>query len=582
MSNVLRHDSLLIHYLAAELEERLRGRRLLGLSLDPERRIAVLEFEGDALSWHLHPGAGWVIPGRAAVTPEVVTLARRTRVAAVRAPADERILIIDLTGPRQPGRPSRIVVELLGNQWNLLAVGPDERIVAVLWRRRAGSRELRPGQRYTPPPGAGRRGVEGPLGLDEWLDLLGAVPPAERERRLIAEVAYTSPLNARAILGEAGGGGGVGEGVNQGSPGDVMEPGSPAPGTTPVAAGPLADAHRRYLALASLPAAAPRLLQFPGGPQPYPLPLPGIPDTPCPTLLDAMAAMAGAGSTEQITTRPGVSLELLDRLRARIRSLERRRSRLTAELAEAAADAERHRKEADLLMANLYLLRKGMAEAELPDWEGGRVAIALDPALGPNENATRLYDQARKEARAAERVPALVERVESELARLGALGERAERGEATPEEVAAAVPVVERAGAGRVEAAPLPYRRYRTSGGLEVRVGRSSRGNDELTFRHSSPNDIWLHARDVAGAHVILRWSAADANPPARDLLEAAVLASLHSRARTSGTVAVDWTRRKYVRKPRKSGPGQVAFERGRTLFVEPEAEMERRLRIWD
>jgi predicted ribosome quality control (RQC) complex YloA/Tae2 family protein len=125
----------------------------------------------------------------------------------------------------------------------------------------------------------------------------------------------------------------------------------------------------------------------------------------------------------------------------------------------------------------------------------------------------------------------------------------------------------------------LPYRRYRTSGGLEARVGRSSRANDDLTFRHSSPDDIWLHARDVGGAHVILRWPHKGSNPPARDLEEAAVLAALHSRARTSGTAAVDWTRRKHVRKTRKGPPGSVLVDRASTLFVVPDATVEARLR---
>jgi predicted ribosome quality control (RQC) complex YloA/Tae2 family protein len=124
------------------------------------------------------------------------------------------------------------------------------------------------------------------------------------------------------------------------------------------------------------------------------------------------------------------------------------------------------------------------------------------------------------------------------------------------------------------EARPsLPYRVFRSSGGLEIRVGRGAKHNDELTFKHSSPGDVWLHARHVGGAHVILRWPG-PGNPPARDLAEAATLAALHSKARTSGSVPVDWTFRKYVRKPRKSPPGRVAVERIETLFVRPDPGM--------
>lgn len=551
MSNVLRYDSLLVHYLAEELDERLRGRRLEGLALDPGRRIAVLDFEGESLSWNLHPAGGWITPGRAEVAPEPVPLARRTRVGAVWSPRDERVLIIELRGAtRTPGRPTRLMIELLGNQWNLIAIGPDDRIVAALWRRRAGGRELRPGQPYAPTPAAGRRGAERPLGLEEWRALLHDVAPEERARVLIGAVAYLSPLNIGAVLG---------------------------------AAASLDAAHARYLDLASLPPAAPRVLELAGGPQPYPLPLPGVDDVPCPTLLAAMAEVAAvAGGLPTSAAPTAIPLELLERVRERVRRLERRRERLAAELEGAASAAQRDRRQADLLMGQLHLVRKGMTEVALSDWEGGTVTVALDPALAPVENAEQLYERARREARAAERVPELLARLDRERAELGRLLERTERGEPVLEELLAAAPASAaegRAGAGRAAAPPLPYRRYQTSGGLEVRVGRSSRANDDLTFRHSSPNDIWLHARDAAGAHVILRWGDPEANPPARDLTEAATLAALHSRARSSGLVAVDWTRRKYVRKPRKSGPGLVAFERGRTIFVEPDAEVEKRLR---
>jgi predicted ribosome quality control (RQC) complex YloA/Tae2 family protein len=199
--------------------------------------------------------------------------------------------------------------------------------------------------------------------------------------------------------------------------------------------------------------------------------------------------------------------------------------------------------------------------------------VALDPALAPAENAEQLYAAARKRARAAARLPALIDRAEADAAALAGWLEAVDAGgDAGPPPIELAP--VAKARAGESER-PAPYRRFRTSGGLEVRVGRSGKANDELTFHHSSPNDIWLHAREVGGAHVVLRWPDAQANPPARDLGEAAVLAALNSRARTSGLVAVDWTRRKYVRKPRKAKPGLVTIERAKTLFVEPDPKLE-------
>jgi predicted ribosome quality control (RQC) complex YloA/Tae2 family protein len=124
----------------------------------------------------------------------------------------------------------------------------------------------------------------------------------------------------------------------------------------------------------------------------------------------------------------------------------------------------------------------------------------------------------------------------------------------------------------------LPYRSYRSTTGLEIRVGRGASSNDALTFRESSPNDVWLHARDAAGAHVVLRWQK-DGNPPARALEEAAVLAAWHSKSRGSSLVPVDWTRRKYVRRARGGAPGAVTVQRARTVMVRPDATLERELR---
>jgi predicted ribosome quality control (RQC) complex YloA/Tae2 family protein len=109
-------------------------------------------------------------------------------------------------------------------------------------------------------------------------------------------------------------------------------------------------------------------------------------------------------------------------------------------------------------------------------------------------------------------------------------------------------------------------------------VGRGAASNDALTFHESSPRDVWLHARDSAGAHVVLRWSR-DEPPPPRDLEEAAVLAAWHSKSRGSGLVPVDWTRRKYVRKTKGGPPGQVLVQRSETIFVKPDERVERTLR---
>lgn len=567
MSNGIRYDSLLVRYLAAELDERLRGRVFRALQLDSASRAAALVFRRAVLYWDLDPAGGvvrWAEGERAPAAAGALVLepAKGTTVARVTAPPDERLLRIELASPggadgegngveRRAASLSCIVIELMTNQWNAIALGRGDRILAVLRPREAYGRVLRRGAMYVAPRQSARNGANAPLDRAAWRALLEGVPAQERERTLLARVAYTSPLNARAILGSA----------------SVED------------AEALDAAYERYQAIAAMPPADPHVLRADGGAQPYPLPLPGVPGEPFPTLLEAIAA---AGSEVAPAAAAAVPRAALERLQARIDELQRRAARLREELEQAGPRAAELRRQADLLLAQPGLVARGMTEVELPDFAGGTVRVSLDPALTPVENAHRLYAAARKRESAAAQLPTRIEAAERMRQRLEALLQRALAGTASSAEVDAAIgPSGAGAGGRGGEARRLPpYRRYRTSGGLEVRVGRNSRANDELTFHHSSPHDVWLHAREAAGSHVILRWPDPEANPPARDLTEAAVLAALHSRARTSGTVAVDWTRRRYVRKPRKAPPGLVVPERVRTLFVEPDPTAEERLRV--
>jgi predicted ribosome quality control (RQC) complex YloA/Tae2 family protein len=129
-----------------------------------------------------------------------------------------------------------------------------------------------------------------------------------------------------------------------------------------------------------------------------------------------------------------------------------------------------------------------------------------------------------------------------------------------------------------VESPRLPYRSYRSSGGIEILVGRGARANDELTYEIARPDDVWLHARDVTRAHVVMRWTQ-EGPPPSRDLHEAAALAAWHSRARGSTVVPVDWTRRRHVRRARGGPPGRAMVEQVKTVMARPSSELERKLR---
>jgi len=530
---LVRYDSLLVRELARELDDALRGRPASALRLDPDARRASLELADGALLLELHPTRGWILLGSAPpAAPDVRRLHRSSRVRGVSAPPDERLLRIELDGSTSETRPIRsIVVELMTNQLNLLALDDDDRIVAALWPRNAGGRDLRPGRHYTPPTASARQAVHEPLSDDAFRAFQYGRDPAAS---LVRNIAWTSTLNAHALA-----------------------------------------TYDDYVRLLFGPARPALVRRADGAVQPYPQPLDDD-ATSAPSLLDAMRRAAGAPAA--VASESSVDPELIDRVRREITRIAARIERLEAQQERALPQARALRAQGDVLLARLHEVKRGATRVSLADFEGGTLELTLDPKLSPAENARAFYDAARKRERAAERLPAVIADARARVGALESLVARAEAGAATTQDVEAALPPATPVDA-KGEEVVLPYRRYVTSGGLEVRVGRSSRANDELTFHHSSPNDVWLHARDVAGAHVVLRWPDKEANPPQRDLAEAAVLAALHSKSRTSGTVAVDWTRRKYVRKPRKSKPGSVLLERAKTLFVEPNEAVERRMR---
>ncbi len=125
-------------------------------------------------------------------------------------------------------------------------------------------------------------------------------------------------------------------------------------------------------------------------------------------------------------------------------------------------------------------------------------------------------------------------------------------------------------GAGRAKVERMPgVRRYRSSDGYEILVGRADRDNDNLTFRIAKSYDLWLHAADYPGSHVVLR------NPqrkqvPARAVTEAAQLAAKFSQAKGNAKVAVNYCERKFVTKMKGFAPGQVRLSSFKTVLVEP------------
>jgi predicted ribosome quality control (RQC) complex YloA/Tae2 family protein len=111
----------------------------------------------------------------------------------------------------------------------------------------------------------------------------------------------------------------------------------------------------------------------------------------------------------------------------------------------------------------------------------------------------------------------------------------------------------------------------RVADDARIYVGRSPRGNADLTFRIARPGDLWFHARATPGAHVVLQLDS-QRHATATELERAASLAAYHSKARGSEKVSVDYTERKHVRRQQNAPPGLVWYTNARTVLVAPSA----------
>jgi len=124
------------------------------------------------------------------------------------------------------------------------------------------------------------------------------------------------------------------------------------------------------------------------------------------------------------------------------------------------------------------------------------------------------------------------------------------------------------------------FRRFVSSDGFEILVGRNNAENDQLTLKTARPYDLFVHAQGIPGSHVIV-WRSEKSSPiPRRTIQEAAIIAAVHSKARNAQHVPVDYTPRSQVKKPKGAVPGKVIYMSFQTIFVDPDHSLLTRLKV--
>ncbi|NJL79436.1 MAG: fibronectin-binding domain-containing protein [Richelia sp. SM2_1_7] len=268
---------------------------------------------------------------------------------------------------------------------------------------------------------------------------------------------------------------------------------------------------------------------------------------------------------------------ILEKLRSKAQTFEKRLQQ--------SEKADEYRTKADLLMAYLQDWKPGMEEITLADFETNQpVKIQLQPDKNAVQNAQNLYKQHQKLKRARIAVEPLLaevnaeieylEQVESAIAQIDnyQMDEDLQALEEIREELITQKYLEDSEYRRRSSnEATTSFYRHQTPSGFEVLIGRNNRQNDQLTFRVAGDYDLWFHAQEIPGSHVLLRLEPG-AIPEDHDLQFTANLAAHYSRARQSEQVPVIYTPTKNVYKPKGAKPGIAIYKQETILWGKPQS----------
>ena len=574
-------DGLMVGYVARELNEMLAGGRIdritqperdtviLVIRAGNENRSLLLCASANNARCHL-TGSRFPNPLE---PPALCMLMRKQllggRVLSVRQVGGDRIIHIDMDTVGEMGdrEPRRLVLEIMGRHSNLMLLNGEGRILEAAHHVNAEMsrvRQIQPGLTYAPPPGQDRLDPAG-IRAEELREKLEALKGQPFEKALAGSVRGLSLPTAREIALR------------------VLSPGEKEPEDLQACAERIADLLARLPGMLS-----PRVEYAENGEaaEVYPFPwLSGVPERQkeFPSLSRALEAYYGTRDQQDRLRQKSASMVRL--LKTHMERCEKKLALQEEELA-GAARMEEYRIMGEVLNANLFALKKGMEEATLPNWydpEGGSLTIPLDVRLTPSQNAQKYFRKYQKARSARQIAQEQKEKTLQELDYLEGLLLDVDKctGESELEEIRSELVRTGymKRNTNRRQQRSLPGSRpyrYVSGDGIDILVGKNAVQNDRLTAE-APPEAVWLHAKDMPGSHVIIR---AEGEIPPQTLKQAAMLAAWYSKGRRSSMVPVDYTRRRYVKKPSGAAPGKVIYTHQKTAYMTVEEAEIRGIRL--
>ena len=264
--------------------------------------------------------------------------------------------------------------------------------------------------------------------------------------------------------------------------------------------------------------------------------------------------------------------------------LEKNRKKLGKQEEEllATENAEEFRQKGELLTTFLHQVPNDQDQVELDNYyTGEKIIISLDKALTPNQNAQRYFKRYQKLKEAVKHLTSLIEETRTTILYLEsvetALAQASLTEIAEIREELIQTGFIRRRQREKIQKRQKPEKYLATDGQTIILVGRNNLQNDELTFKMAKKDELWFHAKDIPGSHVVIT---GNLQPSDEVKTDAAELAAYFSKARLSNLVQVDMIETRKLNKPTGGKPGFVTYTGQKTLRVTPDEEKIKSMKI--